>query len=64
MHCITMAEWLQTYEGIVQKRLTSGLIKLKTFSDYQRLITFCMGRWRQKPLEAITVAEITGLYMR
>lgn len=61
MQRITMAEWLHSYEGIVQKRLISGVIKLKTFSDYRRLIAFCMGRWGQMPLEAITVAEITGI---
>lgn len=54
-----MKNWLTRYEVIVNQRYQRGEIKLKTLSDYQRLMRFCSDTWGNRSLAGITVAEIT-----
>ncbi|MCT4701203.1 tyrosine-type recombinase/integrase [Enterobacteriaceae bacterium H20N1] len=54
-----MKNWLTRYEAIVNFRHQRGEIKLKTLSDYQRLISFCSDVWGSRLLTSITVSEIT-----
>lgn len=57
---VTVNEWMLKYEAIVLNRLAVGEIKLKTWGDYKRLIRFCSATWVEKPLNALSISEITA----
>ncbi|MFK8258319.1 tyrosine-type recombinase/integrase [Erwinia sp. AnSW2-5] len=59
MSIITMTGWLSQYERIVNLRMTSGEISIKTMGDYDRLIGFCRDKWPNRGLIDISVADIT-----
>lgn len=63
MHKLLLAEWLLTYEKIVQQRVDAGEIKLKTATDYRRMVWFCLNHWARKPLIEISVSDITRAIM-
>lgn len=63
MHKLSLAEWLITYEKVVQRRVDTGEIKHKTATDYRRMVWFCLNHWALKPLIEISVSDITQAIM-